>query len=70
MQNHNKKDNLFVNTISPPDDVKTVSKKTVGNASEQPFCIYNHQRHAVGSVIKNRDGSKMVCTKDGSWQNS
>lgn len=70
MQNRNKQDKLFINVISPPDDVKNVSKKAVGNASKGPFCIYDHQRHAVGSVIENRDGSTTVCTEDGSWQNS
>ncbi|WZL74014.1 hypothetical protein QBE52_04530 [Clostridiaceae bacterium 35-E11] len=70
MQNHKKQDSLFINVISPPNDVKSVSKKAIGNAGKDPFCIYNHQRHAVDSIIENRDGSKTVCTKDGSWQNS
>lgn len=30
---------------------------TAGNAHDNLACIYNHQRHAVGSVIKNEDGS-------------
>ncbi len=69
MQNHKKQDSISVNLITPPDDAKTISKKPVGNAGEDPFCLFNHQRYAVDSVIKNRDGSETVCTEDGSWQN-
>ncbi|WP_265446212.1 hypothetical protein [Acetivibrio straminisolvens] len=70
MKNHKKQDSLFINTISPPDEVKRVSDKPVGNAGKDPFCVYDHKRHAVGSIIENEDGSKTVCTKDGSWQNT
>ncbi len=70
MRNYTKKDKLFMNVISPPDDVENIYKNSVGIASKDPFCIYNHQRHGVGSVIKNRDGSETVCTEDGSWQHS
>jgi hypothetical protein len=70
MKNHNKQDKLFVNVITPPDNVKAVSEKSSGNASKEPFCIYDHKRHAVGSIIENDDGSKTVCTKDGTWKNT
>lgn len=70
MKNNNKRDSIFVNKITPPDEVKAVSKEPVGKADENAFCIFNHQRHAVGSVINQRDGSETICTKDGSWQDS
>lgn len=67
MKNHNKEDKLFVNEISHVHDVKAVSDKPVGKADENSFCIFNHQSHAVGSKIKNRD-DEYICTEDGSWQ--
>ncbi|HQA57854.1 MAG TPA: hypothetical protein PK033_08260 [Acetivibrio sp.] len=36
MKNHNKQDKLFVNVITPPDNVKAVSEKSSGNASKEP----------------------------------
>lgn len=68
MQNHKKQDDISVNVINEEFDVKSVSKH-VGNAGKDPFCVYDHKRHAVGSQIINEDGSKSVCTKDGIWQN-
>ncbi|TYQ17806.1 UNVERIFIED_CONTAM: hypothetical protein Cloal_0178 [Acetivibrio alkalicellulosi] len=70
MHNNKKRDELFINRISPPDDVKKVSKNAVGNADKDPFCVYNNQRHAVGSVIEDIGDSKTICNQDGSWQNS
>lgn len=70
MQNRKKQDSLSVNNIATPNEIKAVSQKTVGNAGEDPFCIYAHKRHAVGSKIENRDGSDSICKEDGSWHNS
>lgn len=67
MKNHNKGDKISVDIITS-DDIKPVSK--VENATNNTFCIYRNQKHAVGSVIEETDGSKMVCTEDGSWENS
>lgn len=69
MQNHKKQDSISVNNITATDEIKAVSK-IVGNAGKDPFCVYAHQRHAVGSKIKNEDGSETICTDDGTWQNS
>jgi hypothetical protein len=70
MQNRKKQDRISVNVITPENDIKAVSKDTVGNAAEDPNCIYTHERHAVGSKIKNDDGSELICTDNSSWQNS
>lgn len=70
MQNHKKQDSLFVNIITPPNDVKTITKTSVGNAGKDPFCIYDHKRHAAGSVINHSDGSESTCSTDSSWVNS
>lgn len=70
MQNHSKQDKLFVNKISGVNNVKNVSKKSVGNAAEEPFCVYAHKRHAAGSKIVNEDGSESVCKEDSTWQNT
>lgn len=67
MKNHNERNNIFINVITQPNTVKSVSKKPVGTAATNTFCIFNNQSHAVGSVIKNTDGSDYVCTEDGSW---
>lgn len=69
MKNHVKRDKITVNTISPPNDVKSISNSPIKNSQEASFCVYAGMRHAVGSVIKNEDGSEIVCTADGSWQN-
>jgi len=69
MQNHNKQDSISVNIITSDNKVKTVSKKPVSNSDKEPFCVYDHKRHAVGSKIKNRDGTEAVCTEDGVWKN-
>lgn len=69
MKNHKKRDNITINNISAPNEVKSISKKPVGNAGKDPFCVYAGMRHAVGSTITREDGSKLVCTKNGSWQN-
>jgi len=71
MKNHNEQDSLYVNVISPTGEIKAVSDKPVGNAAKDPFCVYAHKRHAVGSKIIHRDGSEAVCTEDdGAWHNS
>jgi hypothetical protein len=69
MQNHKKQDSISVNIINQEDDVIPVSQKPVGNADKDPFCVYNHKRHAVESKIINEDGSESICTKDGTWRN-
>lgn len=69
MKNHNKRDDISVNLISAPNRIKSISKQPVGNAEKDPFCIYAGMRHAVGSIITKDDGSKLICIKDGSWQN-
>lgn len=69
MKNHKKEDDLTRNIISAPYEVKPISNETVGNAGTAPFCVYAGMRHAVGSVITKDDGSKLICTKNGSWQN-
>ncbi len=69
MKNHKKRDNLTVNHISEPNNIISSSKNYVGNADKAPFCVYAGKRHAVGSIIEKEDGSKLICTEDGSWQN-
>jgi hypothetical protein len=69
MKNHQKGDKVSVNIITAPNDIKAVSDKPIGNASENPSCIYDHKRHAAGSKIINTDGSEMICSKEGSWKN-
>lgn len=69
MKIYRKREKVFKNMIIPPDDVKAVSKEPTGDAFHEPSCVYNHQHHAVGSVIKNKDGSESVCEEDGSWTN-
>lgn len=71
MRNNKKHDDLSVNAITSQNNIKPAPDgKNAGNATNDPYCVYAHQRHAVGSKIKNHDGSEMVCTEDGSWQNS
>jgi hypothetical protein len=70
MQNNKKRDDLTVNHISSQNDMKAVSQKPTGNAGEDPFCVYGHKRHAVGSKISNNDGLEAVCTDEGSWKNT
>ncbi|MFA5524436.1 MAG: hypothetical protein WDA24_08755 [Tissierellales bacterium] len=69
VKNHVKRDKITVNTISPANDVKSVSNSPIQNAQDANFCVYAGMRHAVGSIIKNEDGSEVVCSEDGSWQN-
>jgi hypothetical protein len=69
MKNHKKKDSISVNTIAHQTDIKNITDKPTGNAGTDPFCVYAHKRHAVGSIIINEDKSEMVCTDDGTWQN-
>ena len=69
MQNRKKQDSISVNIIGE-NEIKSVSQKPVGNAGKDPFCVYDHKRHAVGSKIMNEDGSETVCTDDGSWKNT
>ncbi|MCX7923071.1 MAG: hypothetical protein N3B21_13835 [Clostridia bacterium] len=70
MQNHKKQDSISVNEISHTNEVRNISKKPVGNAGEDAFCVYDHKRHAVGSKIINKDGTETVCQKNGSWKNT
>ncbi len=37
MKNHNKRDKIFVNKISAPNNIKSVSNGPVGNADKDPF---------------------------------
>ena len=68
MKNHQKDDKVSVNRITDQNDIKKMSDKPVGVASENPNCLYAHKRHAVGSKILNSDGSESTCTEDGSWK--
>ena len=70
MKNRKKRDDITINIISAPQEVKSISKSPTGNAGKDPFCIYAGMRHAVGSIIEKDDGTKIVCTEDGSWQNN
>lgn len=70
MKNNKKKDNLTINIISAPNEVQPVSKYPIGNANKDAFCVYAGMRHAVGSVITKDDGTKLICTENGSWQNT
>lgn len=69
MKNNVKKDNITVNTMSPPNDVKAIADSHIQNAQDANFCVYAGMRHAVGSIIKNDDGTEIICAEDGSWQN-
>jgi hypothetical protein len=72
MKNNKKEDKLYVNLITAPNDIKAISDNPVGNAAKDPFCVFAHKRHAIGSKIVNNDDSQTVCSteSDGSWQNS
>ncbi len=69
MQNHKKQDSISVNVISEQNEVRPTSQKPVGNAGKDPFCVYDHKRHAAGSIIVNEDGTESVCCEDGTWRN-
>lgn len=69
MQNRKKQDSISVNIINEGNEVRPLSQKPVGNAGKEPFCVYDHKRHAVGSKIINEDGSEAICSEDGSWRN-
>ncbi len=68
MQNHKKQDSISVNLISEQNEVRPLSQQPTGNADKEPFCVYDHKRHAVGSIIVNEDGTQSVCCQDGSWK--
>ncbi|HEX2924747.1 MAG TPA: hypothetical protein VHP38_00565 [Ruminiclostridium sp.] len=68
MQNHKEQDSISVNDISQENEIKQVSKKTIGNAGKDPFCVYDHRRHAVGSKIVTENGLESVCSEEGSWK--
>lgn len=67
MKNFKKVDDLTIKTISAPGNIIHRSA-VVGNAGTDAFCVYNNERHAVGSIIENEDGREYVCSPDGSWQ--
>lgn len=69
MKNNKKEDNLSVNMISPPGDIISTIKSSVGNADTGAFCIYGNVRHGVGSIIKDEVGREVICSEDGTWQN-
>lgn len=68
MKNRKIRDQISVDIVTPPDDVKQVSPK-IGDADHNAFCIYDHKRHAAGSVLKNKDGPDAICTENGDWKN-
>lgn len=70
MQNRKQQDGIAVNIVNEGNEVKHVSQKPVGNAGKDPFCIYDHKRHAVGSKILRDGGAESVCSEDGTWKNS
>lgn len=67
MQDRKKEDGLSNKTLSAPGNIVTQSN-IVGNAGTDAFCVYNNERHAVGSKIINEDGREYLCSQDGSWQ--
>ena len=54
------------NTLSEPDVMKSnIEAKEINSRS---VCIYDNRNYGVGSVINNPDGSKYICSDDGTWQ--
>lgn len=70
MQNRKQQDSISVDNITQENDISNVTKKGTGNAGKDPFCVYDHKRHAVGSKITTENGLQSVCTEEGSWKTS
>ena len=70
MQNRKQQDNISVDNISEENDIRKVTNKGTGNAGKDPFCVYDHKRHSVGSKITTENGLQSVCTEEGSWKTS
>lgn len=68
MQNRKQQDSISVNDINQENDIRKVPQKSTGNAGKDPFCVYDHKRHAVGSRITTENGLQSVCTEEGSWK--
>ncbi|WP_024833614.1 hypothetical protein [Ruminiclostridium josui] len=68
MQNRKQQDSIAVNNISQENKIKREANKDTGNAGKDPFCVYDHKRHAVGSKITSENGLQSVCTEEGSWK--
>lgn len=56
----------YINDISAPGNILSSTKAS--SLNNDVSCIYNNKNHGVGSVITNEDGSKYVCSEDGTWQ--
>lgn len=63
-----KKDTIPVDVIDAYGNDTAVGEEPLGEDGKAPSCIYNHKTHAVGSIIKHKDGSESICTKDGTWE--
>ena len=59
-----------INVLDPPYSKKEVGKIAVDKNGKAPSCVYDHETHGAGSIIKHRDGTKSICSEDGTWQNS
>ncbi len=70
MQNRKQQDSISVDNITQENDISKVTKKGTGNAGKDPFCVFDHKRHAVGSKITTENGLQSVCTEEGSWKTS
>lgn len=68
MKNKQKASNIYKTRITS-DDITPLSSEPVGNAYDNPSCVYDHQWHAEGSQFESKSGVKMVCGADGEWKN-
>ncbi len=55
------------NNLPEPDDMirSSIEAKEINSRA---VCIYDNRNYGVGSVINNPDGSKYICSDDGTWQ--
>jgi hypothetical protein len=47
-----------------------ITSKKVPTDTKGAYCTYEGAKHGVGSTIEKPDGTRLVCTEDGSWQYS
>lgn len=69
LKNRQKESTVNKTKITSPDNIEPLSSGHVGNAYDNPSCVYNHQWHAEGSIFESKGGVKMVCDDDGEWKN-
>ncbi|PAB57858.1 hypothetical protein [Anaeromicrobium sediminis] len=69
MDNNKIKNDTTVNVVQLENNIN-ITSKNVAAGTKGAYCTFEGSQYGVGSTLEKPDGTRLVCTEDGSWQYS